>query len=60
MLERELRKEQAAQKMANSNSYGKNTMANQPPSEYPEEGGELYECSKRCGRQFNANVLAKH
>ena len=30
------------------------------PSEYPEQAGELYECGKGCGRQFNANVLAKH
>lgn len=62
MLERELRKQQAAKKMGNnSNSFGnKNQKGNQQPSEYPEEGGELYECGKGCGRQFNGNAIAKH
>ena len=45
----------------NSNSFGnKNQKGNQQPSEYPEEGGELYECGKGCGRQFNGNAIAKH
>ena len=49
----------------NSNTFGKRN--NQPPkniqplSEYPEDdGGELLECSKGCGRHFNSNVIAKH
>lgn len=61
MLERELRKEQQAKKMgSNSNSYGNNQKGPEQPSEYPEDEGELYECSKGCGRQFNSNVIAKH
>ena len=43
-----------------SNNYQKNQQKFQL-SEYPDDdGGELFECSKGCGRQFNANVLAKH
>ena len=56
-----MRKEQAAQKMGNnSNNFGKNQKIPEQPSEYPEDDGELYECSKGCGRQFNSNVIAKH
>ena len=58
-----MKKEQAAKKSANnSNSYGNKNQPQQSsmPSEYPEQAGELYECGKGCGRQFNANVLAKH
>lgn len=32
----------------------------QQMSEYPDDSEELYECSKGCGRQFNANVISKH
>lgn len=46
----------------NSNTFASKNQHQQSsqPSEYPEEGGELYECRKGCGRQFNANVIAKH
>ena len=44
----------------NSNTFNNNQKINQPPSEYPEDDGELFECSKGCGRQFNSNVIAKH
>ena len=40
MLERELRKEQAAKKMGNnSNNFGKNQKVPEQPSEYPEDDG---------------------
>lgn len=44
----------------NSGNNAPKNQQNFDPQEYPEEDGELFECSKGCGRQFNGNAISKH